>query len=87
MNREWLTKRMFDNTDKNLKANVRWFIELTKDLAEMSIDEEEILNRNIFWRGLISLSLLRMKREDRGNSVRTEKRKREQWQNEKISKA
>lgn len=42
MNSERLTKIIVDHFGKNLKTNVRLFIEANKDLAEINIAEEVI---------------------------------------------
>lgn len=42
MNPERLTKRIYNNFDKNLKRNVRWFMEVKKDLVETDVTAKGI---------------------------------------------
>lgn len=48
MHKNRLSKKIFDYFDKNPKTKVTWFVEVKKDISEMQISEEEILDRNKF---------------------------------------
>lgn len=48
MNKERLTKQIFDFFDKNAKSQITWLKEVKTDLREMNISESDIEDRNLF---------------------------------------
>ncbi|KAI5746185.1 hypothetical protein M8J77_000906 [Diaphorina citri] len=70
-----LTKKIFNYFDKRPKTQVTWFAEVKKDLEEIGISEEDVINRNVFRQKMEKFSVFQDKPKKKSGATWTEERK------------